>query len=116
MSGRCLRLLFAASALASAAVAVGAEALADPTRPSSAAASSDLGPEVVGVHVEAIVSRAGSRVAIVNGRLVRAGDRLGSIWIEEVTADGVRYLQNGRSSVARGPATPLSVRRASNLK
>jgi hypothetical protein len=35
------------------------------------------------------------RSAIVNGRLVRAGDAVGSFSIEEVLADGVRYRHAG---------------------
>jgi hypothetical protein len=44
--------------------------------------------------------------------VVHAGDRIGNAFIEEVTPDGVRYSQDGRSRFARlkGPS-PLPVRR-----
>jgi hypothetical protein len=69
--------------------------------------------EAVAVHVQAIVSRPGSCVAIVNGKLVRAGDKLGSISIKEVTSDGVRYVRDGHVGFSRvASAAPLVVRRA----
>lgn len=85
--------------------------LLDPTRPSTASdtgATEDTG----GVHVQAIILREGTRVAIVSGHLVRAGDRLGGVLIEEVTPEGVRYLQNGHSVFARLAAGTVVVRRA----
>jgi hypothetical protein len=96
--------------LLAATAASGADALVDPTRPISAHAATDSQPESAAVHVQAIVSRSGSRIAIVNGKLVRAGDHLGSISIQEVTADGVRYLQYGHSNFARVPSAKLLVR------
>jgi hypothetical protein len=84
--------------------------LLDPTRPSGA---SDAGAQdAAGVHVQAIILREGTRVAIVSGHLVRAGDRIGSVLIEEVTPEGVRYLQNGHSVFARLAAGTVVVRRA----
>ena len=89
---------------------VRAAQLLDPTRPSTA---SDAGAEETGgVHVEAIILREGTRVAIVSGHLVRAGDRLGGVLIEEVTPEGVRYVQNGHSVFARLAAGTVVVRRA----
>jgi hypothetical protein len=83
--------------------------LADPTRPTGA---SDAGPEETsGVHVQAIIVRAGTRVAIVSGHVVHAGDRLGGVLIEEVTPEGVRYLQHGHSAFARLAAETVVVRR-----
>jgi hypothetical protein len=89
---------------------VHAAQLLDPTRPSTA---SDTGAEDTGgVHVQAIILREGTRVAIVSGHLVHAGDRLGGVLIEEVTPEGVRYLQNGHSVFARLAAGTVVVRRA----
>jgi hypothetical protein len=87
-------------------------ALVDPTRPVSAADPGVAASEPGAMRVQAIISRAGSRVAVVDGRVVHAGDRIGNALIEEVTPDGVRYSQDGRSRFARlkGPS-PLPVRR-----
>lgn len=75
--------------------------LVDPTRPMTATDSPVAAPESGGVHVQAIVIRADSRVAVVDGRVVRAGDRIANVYIEEVTPEGVRYLQDGHSRFAR---------------
>ncbi|HYB66314.1 MAG TPA: hypothetical protein VEC59_13790 [Steroidobacteraceae bacterium] len=86
--------------------------LADPTRPVTAADSAAAAPEPGGVRVQAVVIRPGSRVAVVDGRLVRAGDRIADIFIEEVTPEGVRYSQDGHSRFARLRCPPpLPVRR-----
>lgn len=89
-----------------------ANPLVDPTRPVSATDSAAAAPEPGGVHVQAIVIRADSRVAVVDGRVVRAGDHIASVFIEEVTPEGVRYSQGGHSRFARLKCpTPLPVRR-----
>jgi len=91
--------------------------LADPTRPMTATDSAAAAPEPAGVRVQAIVIRAGSRVAVVDGHLVHAGDRLANLLIEEVTPDGVRYSQDGHSRFARLKCpTPLTVRRGAPSK
>ena len=105
-----------AMGVVAAAVGVGAARadgpLVDPTRPISTTDSVSA-VQAGGVHVQAIVSRARTQVAIVDGRVVRAGDRIADVLIEEVTPEGVRYLQNGQRGFARAPLTkPLAVRRA----
>jgi hypothetical protein len=76
------------------------EALTDPTRPALAGATHAALAEASSVHVQAIFIRPGLCVAIVNGRLVRAGDRIASVLIEAVTPTGVRYLQAGHPGFA----------------
>lgn len=86
--------------------------LVDPTRPATATDPAVPAPEAGGMHVQAIIIRASSRVAVVDGRLVHAGDHIANAFIEEVTPEGVRYLQDGHSRLARLKcATPLPVRR-----
>lgn len=99
-------------ALAAGEAAHAGNPLVDPTRPISAAASPVAAPESGGVRVQAIFIRADSRVAVVDGRVVRAGDHVASLFIEEVTPEGVRYSQDGHSRFARLKCpTPLPVRR-----
>ena len=87
--------------------------LVDPPRPTSATDSPVAAPESGGVHVQAIVIRADSRIALVDGHVVRAGDRIANVFIEEVTPEGVRYSQDGHSRFARLKCpTPLPVRRS----
>jgi len=76
------------------------EALTDPTRPTTTAGHGNVS-HGCGVCVAAIVTRQEGSFAVVNGRVVRAGDRFSDISIEEVTPDGVKYLQGGRRGFAR---------------
>jgi hypothetical protein len=102
-----------AAALAAASSLRASEALVDPTRPApTGPAREQPPPEAGGVRLQAIVSRPGSLVAIVNGRIVRTGDRFANMFIEEVTPEGVRYVQGGRSGFARLPHAALPVRSA----
>lgn len=77
------------------------EGLVDPTRPSTSAGHSAAASHACGVCVEAIITRQEGSFAVVNGRVVRAGDRLSDISIEEVTPEGVKYLQAGHRGFAR---------------
>ncbi|HEY6924016.1 MAG TPA: hypothetical protein VI653_11135 [Steroidobacteraceae bacterium] len=76
------------------------EGLVDPTRPTTATGHS-VASHACGVCVEAIITRRDGSFAVVNGRVVRAGDRFSDISIEEVTPDGVKYLQAGHRGFAR---------------
>lgn len=99
--------------LAAGAAAQAGNALADPTRPASATEPVAAGPASGELRVQAIVIRGDSRVAVVDGRVVRAGDRIANVLIEEVTPDGVRYSHDGQSRFARLKCpTSLSVRRS----
>ncbi len=78
----------------------GPEGLVDPTRPTTSAGPT-AASHACSVCVEAIITRQEGSFAVVNGRVVRAGDRLSDISIEEVTPDGVKYLQGGHRGFAR---------------
>jgi hypothetical protein len=71
-----------------------AQAIRDPMRPAGAAPAAR--PRVAStLKLEGVIS--GSvRVAIVNGRLVRAGDDVAGVKILEVLHDGVRYSRGGK--------------------
>jgi hypothetical protein len=101
--------LIAASLLTARALAT-PETLVDPTRPASATTPSVALTETSGVHVQAVFIRPGSSVAIVNGKLVRAGDHIAGISIDAVTAAGVGYTQSGHPGFATVPTTTLPVR------
>jgi MSHA biogenesis protein MshK len=71
-----------------------AQAIRDPMRPAGAAPAAR--PRAVStLKLEGVISGA-VRVAIVNGRLVRAGDEVGGAKILEVLNDGVRYSRAGQ--------------------
>ena len=89
---------------------VHAETLRDPMQPaniSAPAASSDS------LRLEAIFTNGAKRVAIVNGRLVREGERVGSARIDAILADEVRYTRDGSSKSLRLPSMPMRVRSGS---
>jgi hypothetical protein len=83
----CLTALFACAAHA--------QTARDPMRPpGTVAAARPRGP--VALKLEGVIS--GSvRVAIINGRLVRAGDEIAGARILEVLQNGVRYSRAGQT-------------------
>jgi hypothetical protein len=89
--------------------AVRADALADPTRPMRAGGVR-LPPAVGKLQVEAILISEGRALAIINGTVVRAGDRIGKARIDEILSDGVRYTSDGQSRVSRLDPSSLQVR------
>jgi hypothetical protein len=89
--------------------AAAAGQLADPTRPPQAQAISSL-PSEHAVRVEAVLHSADRNFAIVNGKVVRAGDRIGTAQVEAILSDGVRYVRDGRTHVARLQQPALRVR------
>jgi MSHA biogenesis protein MshK len=83
--------------------------LIDPTQPAHLRPA-HTSETLQAVRVEAILQSGERRLAIVNGKVVRAGDRVGSIQILDVTTDGVRYSRGGETGVARLTAKPMQVR------
>jgi MSHA biogenesis protein MshK len=103
----CLALLLAATAQA--------QTVRDPMRPAGSAPVSAAPRGPATLKLEGVIS--GSvRVAIVNGRLVRAGDEIAGARILEVLHDGVRYSRAGRiqSLSLPGARALTSVRVASS--
>jgi len=89
-----MRVLATALFLAALASAAAADALRDPTRPPPRAVAGPRAREA-GPALSAVFNGGERRSAIFNGRLVKAGDRVGDYLIEEVLADGVRYRHDG---------------------
>jgi MSHA biogenesis protein MshK len=87
--------------------------LADPTRPPVVARKAiAAAPSVVATpRVTAIFQSGERRIAVFDGQVVKAGDRIGDIFIEAVLADGVRYRRSDRVEVARLAKQAVSVRR-----
>lgn len=89
--------------------AAGAERLSDPTRPATAkAASTNVAVSVV--KVEAIMNSGNGQLAIVNGQVVRAGDVVSGVRINEILNDGVSYTRAGQTSIARVSRQAIDVR------
>jgi len=89
-----LRNIWLGSALLLLAGSASAQAVRDPMQPpgSTPAARAPAGP--ASLKLEGVISGA-VRVAIVNGRLVRAGNEVAGVKIIEVLSDGVRFSRNG---------------------
>jgi MSHA biogenesis protein MshK len=83
--------------------------LADPTRPPQGPRSQSTEARS-SVRVEAILHSDDRRLAIVNGKVVRAGDHVSGVRIEEILVDGVRYMRDGRSQVVRLRPAAMTVR------
>ena len=89
--------------------AAGAETLQDPTRPVTAREVTQS-PDSGALQIEAIMDSGPRRIAIVNGKIVRAGDRIGTALIEEIGSDSIRYTRDGRSSISTITKPKLRVR------
>lgn len=104
--------IFAALALC-AAFSANASALRDPTQPPMAPSAASTTAAIAPLRVEAIFRHGSQFTAIVDGKLVRAGDRVGAAVIQEITSDAVRYTRGGRSEITRLKSSTLNVRRPS---
>jgi hypothetical protein len=62
------------------------------------------------LKLEGVISSGATRVAIVNGRVVRAGDEIGGARILEVFTDGVRYSRAGQIQSLLLPGVSASAR------
>jgi hypothetical protein len=71
-----------------------AQSFRDPMRPPGLAPAKSIVAKSTTLKLEGVISGA-VRVAIVNGRLVRAGDEVAGARIVEVLIDGVRYSRAG---------------------
>lgn len=79
-----------------------AQAFRDPMRPPGSAPAKSAVAKVSAFKLEGVISGT-VRVAIVNGRLVRAGDEVAGARIVEVMAGGVRYIRGGREQTLMLP-------------
>jgi len=85
--------------------------LRDPMRPATLRASAPAQPPAnAPLKLEAVMSSPGSRVAIVDGKVVRTGDRVSGALITEITADSIRYSRGGKEQIALLPANKVTVR------
>jgi hypothetical protein len=100
-----LRILVLCAVIASAgADRVLAGDLQDPMRPSgaSAAPAAPRAAAVSSLKLEGVIAGE-QRVAIINGRLVRAGDIIAGARILEIFAHGVRYERAGKTQTLTLP-------------
>jgi hypothetical protein len=96
---RIFALCLAPLALAGAAQA---QTFRDPMRPPGSAPAKSVAVKSAALKLEGVISGP-VRVAIVNGRLVKAGDQVAGVRIVEVLAGGVRYMRAGREQTLMLP-------------
>jgi MSHA biogenesis protein MshK len=100
---------YLAAVLLSMSAQAAADGLVDPTRPPQApGASASTSPETL--RVEAVLRSAERDLAIVNGKVVRAGDRVCGVRVEAILADGIRYTRDGQVHIARLQQASIPVR------
>ena len=87
-----------------------ADTLIDPTRPIASKSAPVRNVEHI-AQVTAIFHSGKRCVAVLDGKVVKAGDRIGDITIQEITTEGVRYARAGRVEFARLPKQAAAVRR-----
>ncbi len=103
-------LLVAASAAAISRAAAPAPVLEDPTRPSDARGARAV-PGWPQLRLQGILCHGTSRIAIIDGRLVHSGDRLGDALIGAIDPDAVHYLRGGHELISYLTKSSLQVRR-----
>jgi hypothetical protein len=102
--------LVAATAVVASRAAAPAPVLEDPTRPSDARGARAM-PGWPQLQLQGILCHGTSRVAIIDGRLVHSGDRLGDALIGAIDPDAVHYLRGGHELIAYMTKSSLQVRR-----
>ena len=91
--------------------------LHDPMRPANAPAAALQRPTgAAPLQLQAIMSTTGSRLAIVDGKVVRVGDKVSGALINEISSDSIRYTRGGKALVASLPNNKLNVRTNSALQ
>ena len=91
--------------------------LRDPMRPATMPASTISPPAaIVPLKLEAVMSSAHSRLAIVDGKVVRTGDRVSGALITEITADSICYSRGGKEQTALLPTNKVTVRANNTLQ
>jgi MSHA biogenesis protein MshK len=91
-----------------------AQAFADPMRPANAApisagpARSAAAPS--GPRLTAVFLNGERRIAVIDGRVVREGDRVSGDTVIEILADNVRLARAGHTQTLRFPKSTVPVR------
>jgi MSHA biogenesis protein MshK len=107
----------AATLIAAGAMHASAADLRDPMRPPSAPAAVISRPDAPpAMQLQAVIGTGESRIAIVNGKVVRVGDRIEGALIGEISADHLVYTRGGKQLVASLSNTKLSVRTTRTLQ
>jgi MSHA biogenesis protein MshK len=99
------RLILMSLCSAGLATSAAADGLRDPMRPVGAAPAAPRAFSVQALKLEGVIGGE-KRVAIINGKLVKAGDSISGARILEVLANGVRFERAGKISTLTLSAPP----------
>ena len=96
-----LSLLVATSAMLAASLPAAGQALADPMRPPSQVGSEPTPGEASGaaLQLQSTLTSSGRRIAVIGGRPVRVGDKLGAATIVAIEAGSVTLEEAGARRV-----------------
>ena len=86
-----------------------ADPIRDPMRPPMVSAAATASPTAAPAVSAVFISRA-RRVAVVYGRVVRAGDRVGDCIVDEVVPDGIRCRHGANLRVTPTAAAAVAFR------
>jgi len=113
-----VRTLLATAAMISALLASSARAgdLRDPMRPATLPSTIARPSVIAPLKLEAVMGSSRSRIAIVDGKLVRTGERVSGALVTEITADRIRYSRGGKEQTALLPPNKVSVRANNTLQ
>jgi hypothetical protein len=112
-----LRYLIAGTLLSLAVVQTRAADLRDPMRPANAPVTTQSHAFASAtLQLQAVMRTTGSFVAIVDGKVVRVGDKVNGAVINEISSDSVRYTRGGKQLVASLPTNKITVRANNTLQ
>lgn len=93
-----------------------AQEMRDPTRPASLGPGPVLRADgVQAVRLEAVLDSGDNKRAIVNGKVVREGDRVAGVRIVSISGNSVHYVRAGQGHIARLPIQKIPVRTGATL-
>ena len=101
-----MRRILVASLLLLDVVNASAQTFRDPMRPAGAAPAPMRAAAPAALRLEGVINGA-TRVAIVSGRVVRAGDTVNGAQVLEVLPNGVRLSRAGKVQLLTLPVEPM---------
>lgn len=87
----------------------------DPMRPPQAAASRGAASVASPVLLSAVIGDGARRIAIVNGRVMRAGETLDGVTVERIDASGIVYRRGGVQRELKLASAPVVKRPAAQF-
>jgi MSHA biogenesis protein MshK len=93
-----------------------ADELNDPTRPPLLSHPVAKAAPVAVQRLTAVLFSEDRRVAVIDGHVLREGDRVGNAIIKQITNDSVTLNRTGRTEVMRLPKSTLQIKSSSAVE